>query len=362
MENREESEKTFKSTYKGLPFIHISKAADNALADIKAERSDEQLGLYCEWSSMNRGQGKYFRFNHITQFAAPSGHGKSYLINQLHDHFTDCEDIYREDKTLFKRGINNAFKDKIVVLHFGLEMDASDEVIRNISRKIAKSHNYILSSEWNPTELNFNRITDEEFAKIENRINYIRNKPIYYVEMTGTIQQLYHTVKYVSQQNPNKKLVISIDHTLLVRRGASEKSDADLISAVGFLALLLRKEFKAMVILLAQMNQNIKSVERTSIPRYHYPMDSDIYWGSQINWICDNIWIAPYRPELINIQKYGIDAFDTKDLVVAACVKSRKGKLGDCYFNQALNVGRFNEFTPTSAKMTASLNEVDLPT
>ena len=120
-------------SYQGLPIKSIQQAADEALRDVAVERSDEQNGLYCDWYGVNRGMGKYWRFNHITLLAASSGHGKSYTINQLHDRFTNFEatDTFS----------NSAFRDKLIILHFGLEMDASDEVIRNISRNMSKSHN-----------------------------------------------------------------------------------------------------------------------------------------------------------------------------------------------------------------------------
>lgn len=334
--------------YKGLKLKHISQAAEDALSDINVERQGEQLGLFCDWKSVNKAMGKYWRFNHITQLAAPSGHGKSFTINQLHSHFTDLTDIMNNDgKSVFHHAINKSFKKEVVVVHFGLEMDASDEVIRSISRMIGKSHNYILSSQWDDETNNYNTLTDAEFNKIQNRMNFLRTKPIYYVEMTGTTPAMYWTVALIRARHPNALLVISIDHGLLVKRGATERSDADLIAAVASLALRFRKEFKAMVIILSQLNNNIKSSERINTPALHYPLDSDIYWGSQINWVCDNIWIFPYRPELFNIREYGLDKVDTDGLVVASCIKSRKGSVGEVFFNEHLAQGKFSERTVT---------------
>lgn len=329
--------------YKGLTIKHISEASDEALEDINLERSGEQIGLYSEWPGMNKAMGKYWRFNHITQLAAPSGHGKSYAINQLHDHFTDFTDVLNPDKSVYKTAINKEFNGEVVIIHFGLEMDASDEVIRNLTRKIGKSHNYMLSSQWDDETDSYNQIDDKEYNKIANRINYIRNKPIYYIEMTGTTTQMSHTIHYIQSMHPKAKLVVSIDHTLLVKRGAGEGGDGDLIRAVAILCLWVRKTFKAMVIPISQLNQNIKSVERLTVPALHYPLDSDIYQGSQINWVCDNIWIFPYRPILFNITKYGLDKEDTAGLVVASCIKSRKGKVGEVFLKEHLSVGRFVE-------------------
>lgn len=335
---------TDSNQYQGLPLTHVNVAVDRAMAEIEKERSGEQNGLYCKWSAINRGMGKYWRFNHITNIAAPSGHGKSYAINQLHDDFTDFTDIIdKSNNTLFRKALNNGYQGKVILIHFGLEMDASDEVIRSLSRKITKSHHYILSSEFDKRTETFNKISDAEMNTIDNRMNYIRNKPIYYVEMTGTVSQIYHTVKYVKEKHPDHQLVVSFDHTLLVKRGDNEKSDGELIAAVAAIGKRIRQEFKAMVIFLSQLNNNIKMADRITVPSMHYPNDSDIYFGSQINWVCDNIWIFPYRPELINIPRYGISQIDTKDLVVAAAVKSRKGIIGEVYLEADLSKGQFIE-------------------
>lgn len=332
--------------YKGLPLTTIGQAVSRALDEINAERGDEQLGLYCRWNGINRGIGKYWRFNHITQIASPSGHGKSYIANILHDDWTDFKDVVNQDGTVFKAALNKNVNFEVVIVHFGLEMDASDEVVRSLSRRMAKSYHYIMSSEYSHIEEGFNKVTDEEMNVIENRMNYIKDKPIYYVEMAGTLGQMWHTVGHVKEKHPNAKVIVTIDHTLLVRRSASEKSDDELLAAIAYFALQLRKQLKAMVVMLGQMNQNIKSVERMTTPALHYPNDSDIYRGSQVNWCCDNIIIMPYRPELINLFKYGTAQVPTKDLVIASFVKSRKGIIGDVLMKQMLGVGTFVEVNP----------------
>jgi hypothetical protein len=86
-------------------------------------------------------------------------------------------------------------------------------------------------------------------------------------------------------------------------------------------------------------------------------MLSDIYWGSQINWVCDNVWIIPYQPALLNIDRYGTDTHEinelvpndgrpgipTQNLVVGSCVKSRKGRVGDLYLINDLGKSGFVE-------------------
>lgn len=328
--------------YKGLRLKHINVAIEEATADIDKERSGEQHGLYCRWDKINRGMGKYWRFNHITQIAAPSGHGKSYVLNNIEDDLTELKDFYGSNNQLLKRALNRDFHKEVVLVHFGYEMDASDEVLRNIARKSKTSYLTLLSSEWDYETKQYNIITDEEYYNITNRMGYLKDRLTYFVEIPGNVYQMYYTVQYIKKLHPDAEIIVSIDHSLLVKR-KDEKTDMEIIAAVAHVALSIKKVFKAMVIILGQMNNNIKSVQRKTNPQLHYPNDDDIYMGSQINWACDNIWIFPYRPELINLPEYGVDKINTKGLVVGACVKSRKGIICDVYFQENLAQGTFTE-------------------
>jgi hypothetical protein len=346
---------------KVLAFKTYDEAIEDAKREIVSERTGEQLGLFTSWDRINRGQGKYFRFNHVTQFAAPTGHGKSYVLNQITDDFLDFDDIYypegdpREGQ-LFRKALNGNFqyKESTAVIHFGFEMSASDEIIRSLSRKVARSYNYILSSEFNNTSKSYNVLEDDEFKYITGVLNYIKGRKVYYVEITGDVIQMFKTVQYIYSKMKAEgiafpKLIINIDHTFLVQK-LQGMNDSDLIQSVALLAIILRKTFGAMVNLAGQCNQNLKSFERMSEPNAHYPNDSDIYFGSQVNWACDNIWIFPYQPALIGIKKYGAEKVDTTNLVVASCTKSRKGRPGSVYLVNKLQYGIFEEMSDEEYK------------
>lgn len=334
-----------------LKVLDIDEAIEQARREIDSERTDEQLGLYSSWGGINRGMGKYFRFNSITQIAGLSGHGKSYFINQLMDDFTDFQDIKNPDGSIYKHGVNREFKLHTVFIHFGFEMDASDEVLRMLTRKMVKSYHYLLSSEWDAENEAFNKVDDREFQILTNRLKYFEGRPIYFIENSGNITAIFRTVGYIIKKHAEKvgvpvefiKPVVGLDHTFLVKKDPG-MSDLLLIQSVAYMSLMIRKVYKAMVIILGQCNNNLKSLERISEPSVHYPLDSDIYMAAQVNWVCDNIWII-YQPDLVNIRNYGTDKIPTENLVVAACVKSRKGMIGDVYLKNILGQGRFGEFT-----------------
>lgn len=120
---------------------------------------------------------------------------------------------------------------------------------------------------------------------------------------------------------PDHKLIITIDHTLLMEY-LDEVSEVDLINRVSRLGLTLKKEYGAMVILLGQLNDKLEQPDRIKIPQLQYPKKMDIHGGKSIYMIADTVIII-HRPESLNITKYGPHFYDTKDLVCWHFLKSR---------------------------------------
>lgn len=101
-----------------------------------------------------------------------------------------------------------------------------------------------------------------------------------------------------------------------------EMSEVDLINKMSRLALTLKKEYKAMVIMLGQMNDKIEQPDRIKVPQLHYPKKTDIHGGKSVYMVCDSV-IVINRPELLHIQSYGPNHFPTKDLIAWHFLKSR---------------------------------------
>jgi len=101
-----------------------------------------------------------------------------------------------------------------------------------------------------------------------------------------------------------------------------EVSEVDLINRMSRLALMLKKTYGAMVIVLGQMNDKIEAPERIKTPQLQYPKKTDIHGGKSIYMIGDSVIIIN-RPELLHIEKYGPRFYPTKDLVVWHFLKSR---------------------------------------
>jgi len=324
-----------------LPVQKMENAAKDALKVIEEERSGEQHGLYCRWPDLNKAMLKYWRFNNVSGLGGLSGSGKSITLNMLLDDFTDIEDVKEDEKNgiLARKALNSDYAGDVLCLHAGYEMDPADEVLRTVASKRKTSYSYLLSSQWIEAEKAYNKINEKQLDEIKRNLDGLKNKPIYYIKRVGTGEQLYLTCYEIMNKFPNKKLVVSMDHTLLNKYKEGQRGEIDMIANLAQDFIKIRKDFEAMVIPLMQLNGAIETPERRNNPALHYPIRTDLHGSNQMSMALDNIMIF-HRPALLNLGIYGEkdtmnrQINDTKHLVHAAVIKSRKGKVGNAWLKE----------------------------
>lgn len=327
-----------------LPYLTPTQAAEQALEEVKKERTGEQYGLLCRYHSVNVAMGKYWRFNNVNLIAGLSGHGKSYLLNTFTEDYLDTAEL------------NNGILFIPICLHFCFEMSAYNEILRSCAADLGISYSALLSSEYDKESKTYNTLTDEEFIKVEKYLSYYKKKNIIFIETSGNIRLIYNTIEHfynvyndrahalsIQHNKPIKfRFIVNIDHTLLIDT-LDEKSALELMSNVGRYAIKIRKEFMAMVNLLGQLNNNIEDVKRITTKTLHYPQKSDIYAQGQIYNACDNVWVI-HQPQLLKIEKYGKFELPTKDLIHFIKLKSRHGKVGSVWLKDNLKNGNIIEY------------------
>ena len=288
-----------------LPVISQSEAIEKANAKIKEAMVTKYPGLISRWSKVNEALGGSFRFKEITYIAGASGSGKSYILNML-----------RED---FAGELNHPYPNKFKILAFTFEMGADDEIIRTYSSYLKTSYSTLISS--------YKKISREYYDLIEQTSKNVDNDIIYYVEVPGNRDQIFRTIDNFKKRFPDHRLVITLDHTLLMEY-LSETGEVELVANVARLALLIKKRYGAMVIMLGQLNDKIEQPDRIRNPLLHYPKKTDIHGSKSIYMAADTIIIL-HRPELLQIEEYGLHSYPAKDLIAWHFLKSRlHGKEG----------------------------------
>jgi replicative DNA helicase len=315
---------------------------------ILAERTGRQLGLRTRYSQLNVALGKYFRFGTVTSINGLSGHGKSYLLNLLTQDFTNTE-------------LNgNCYYDYIIAAH-SFEMLPEDELLRSVSSGLEKSYMYLLSSEFDVEKKKYNTISEQELQQIDAILDSYEDKPIYYFDNPTTLGGIAKNVKAAIEkyQDDKKittipKVIITIDHTLLIKQAKGENQILDTMRALAGLVVGLKKK-GYMVIMLGQLNNNIEKIERIRNPEGHYPIKSDIYAQGEIFNACDNV-ITIHQPEMLGLLQYGKNKWNTEGLVHLQLLKQRFGKIGSIWLQNNLSKGTLIQCKPVS-NMTNIRNE-----
>lgn len=187
------------------------------------------------------------------------------------------------------------------------------------------------------------KLTDEKYKQLEIEAEKIRKYRIYYIDIPGTVDQVKETIIKFSQEPfaKGKWLIIILDHTLLVRRRSGE-DERKTLAELQYMFLELKKYGKNTFIQLSQLNRNIESAERVSNPSMHFPIRSDIMASDSVYQASDYV-IVLHRPQVLNIDVYGVRAWPTAGLIYLHLLKAREGEPQIFRFKENLKYNRIDD-------------------
>src|SRR3990172_5479449 len=143
-----------------LEICHIQVGVSKADNEIREGIQGIQNYLKCRWDRVNRSMLGGWRFGNNYVIAGLSGHGKSWILNILLQDFSD-------------RALNAGYKRDYKILHFGLEMSMSDEILRQISSKTGISYENLISANTTLSGL--------EYEIVKKTYDQIKDTPIWVV-------------------------------------------------------------------------------------------------------------------------------------------------------------------------------------
>ena len=235
-------------------------------------------------------------------------------------------------KSAFVNTITNDLIDlnpsqEIVILNFSFEMLSYRNVGRLLSNKLKLTTNDLYSQT--------KQINDEEYQLIETTAKSLQNKNIYYIDTPMTVDKIEETILYYHDKIANGKwLIIVLDHTLLVEGDSERGTLIDLQK----MFIRVKKLSKTSIIQISQMNRNIETPERINNPVTHYPMRSDLSASDAIFQASDYV-MALSRPEILNLQYYGVQRLPVKNKVYLHLLKVREGEPCILCFENELKYG-----------------------
>lgn len=303
----------------------IDEVTKETLKYIDDRRKGRIVALKTKWNKLNKYC--FIEPNMIYTVAGTSGTGKSAFVNALSNDLIDLNPTQ-----------------KIVVLNFSFEMVSFRNVGRLLSNKLKMTTNQLYSQEETISDTTYQQIQEEAFK--------LNNKEIYWVDTPTTVENIEKTIRYyLNSIAKDKWLIVTLDHTLLVNGDSERGTIVDLQK----MFIRIKKLGKISIFQISQMNRNIETSERINNPITHFPMRSDLSASDAIFQASDYVMVL-HRPELLNIQYYGVNRLPTANKVYLHLLKVREGEPCILTFENELCYGDLSE-KETDAKQKVVFNK-----
>lgn len=317
-------------------------AYTESLVYISGRKNKQILSIKTPWERFNDATTDGIEWNSLTVIGGRPGAGKTLIKDQI------IREAFALNKTQNFR-----------VLEFQFEMLARTSVIREYSSVIERSYKYLCSAEGEISEADLKRCY--EYAKSRAGL------PIDIVEIPITVDEIKeqiikymeeHSVKNTDGTVTYTKTIITLDHSLLVKKATFEKDKYEMLYNLGEMLTELKRAYPIAFIILSQLNRNIDNPERSKNGQYgNYILESDIFGADALLQHADTL-IGVNRPAKQKIRYYGPDKFIIEDekVLVMHFLKCRNGDTRLSFFRAMFEKMRIEETEPP-AKLKSNINE-----
>jgi hypothetical protein len=143
-----------------------------------------------------------------------------------------------------------------------------------------------------------------------------------------------------------KPMVVTIDHSWLIKKGTGDKDKFDVLYNTAEMLMQLKNELPIIVLMITQMNRTMEEASRTHPGQVaNYPTSGDIFGGDALMQSSDMV-VAVNRPFRANINLYGPKKWIThKNQIFLHILKARNGGSDDnvLFFDAEFNRQRMIE-------------------
>lgn len=253
-------------------------------------------------------------------------------------------------KTLIKdQFIRKAFElnplEEFRVLEFQLEMLARTSAVRDFVSIVGKTYKHVCSAEGTLSQEELNRC--HEYAKM--RVKF----PIDVVEEAPTVEEFERIIDAYMVLHKFKKTIITLDHSILIKKGHGEKDKQDTLHKLGECLTKLKKKYPIIFIILSQLNRNVDSPDRNEEGRYgNYPNDADVF-GSDALLMHTDFLVAFDRPGKRKIKIYGPDKYIIADktILIMHFLKARNTETQLSFFQADFDKMEIVEIPPPPTQL-----------
>ena len=284
-------------------------AFNDALKYMYKRANGEEKSIYTPWPKFNDATTDGLEWNTLTVIGGRPGSGKTLIKDQ----------IIRES---FALNPDDDFR----VLEFQFEMVGRTSALREFSSITGKTYKELCSA---GSKLSIDIINVcHQYAK-----ERVKN-PVDIISRPMTINQMREQIDLYMDQHKGKKTIITLDHTMLVKRAPYQNNTLDMLFELGEFFTQCKRDYPVLFIVLSQLNRNIDNPDRAVDGKYgNYILESDIFGSDAMLQHADNL-IGINRPAKQKIKYYGPDRYiisSERDLVLHF-LKARNGDTRMSFF------------------------------
>jgi replicative DNA helicase len=218
------------------------------------------------------------------------------------------------------------------VLEFQFEMVGRVSAMRSFSASLDRTYKYLCSAEGT--------VTEEDLKRCVAYAKKMSTYPIDVVDEPATVAEIRQIIvdymmlhsKLVTDEHGNEVRVftntmVTLDHSLLVKKAPFEKDKMDTLFAFGEMLTALKRKFPIAFIVLSQLNREIDKPERNEEGKYgNHVLESDLYGADALLQHADTV-IGVDRPGKRNLFIYGPNRYliADKNVLIFHFIKARNG-------------------------------------
>jgi len=301
----------------------------DSLVYLRGRKDGHIRSLKTPWEKFNDATTDGLEWHSMTVIGGRPGSGKTLIKDQL----------VRES---FKLNPDEKFR----VLEFQFEMLARTSAIREFSSVLGKSYKYLCSADG--------QLSNEDLATCYEHAKERVKIPIDIVEEPITVNELKEVIvdymnTHATKDDEGKveytKTIVTLDHSLLLKKAPFEKDKFDTLYNLGEAITEIKRRYPIAFIILTQLNRGIDNPERNEDGKYgNYILESDIFGSDALLQHADTL-IGINRPAKQKIRFYGPDRYiiENDRVLVLHFLKCRNGDNRMSFFKAEFERMRISE-------------------
>jgi replicative DNA helicase len=301
----------------------------DSLVYLKGRMDGHIRSLKTPWEKFNDATTDGLEWHSMTVIGGRPGSGKTLIKDQ----------IVRES---FRLNPDEKFR----VLEFQFEMLARTSAIREFSSVLGKSYKYLCSADGKLSNEDLTVCYEHAKERVKIPIDIVE-EPLTVNELRETITAYmnHHAVKNEDGTVDFTKTVVTLDHSLLLKKAPFEKDKFDTLYNLGEMITELKRRYPIAFIVLTQLNRGIDNPERNEDGKYgNYILESDIFGSDALLQHADTL-IGINRPAKQKIRFYGPDKYiiENDRVLVLHFLKCRNGDARMSFFKAEFERMRISE-------------------